>query len=157
MELDESVIKQIEAAVREAGSILLSAHLEEGEIHQKKGPANFVTDYDVRIQKFLMERFSKILPSATYFGEEDTYGNAHEVGEGYTFFIDPIDGTTNFMFGYRNSCVSVGLAEDGKIVAGWVYNPYADHMYYAVRGKGSWLNGKAMKIEDKGITLRNLD
>ena len=129
-------MNKIEAEVRAAGKILLSAHAEKHEIHAKAGPANFLTDYDVRIQQYLINQFSQILPGCSFFGEEDTEGNKRSI-EGQVFFIDPIDGTTNFMFDYRNSCVSVGLAEDGEVIAGWVYNPYTDQFWSAEKGKGA--------------------
>lgn len=141
----------IEDAVRAAGEILLSAHVEKDEIHQKTGPANFVTDYDVRIQKFLIEQLSEIIPGCSFFGEEETEGNNHEARNGYCFFIDPIDGTTNFMFDYRNSCVSVGLAKDGEIIAGWVYNPYTEQLWSAARGEGAYLNGMKISVQDNGL------
>ena len=130
--------------------MILSAHVEKDEIHQKTGPANFVTDYDVRIQKFLIEKLSALYPDAGYYGEEDTEGNAHRL-EKKTFFIDPIDGTTNFMFDYHNSCVSVGLAENGVMIAGWVFDPYKNCLWSARRGEGAWLNGRELKIEDKRL------
>ena len=145
------MMRKIENIVREAGQIIRSAQLEQSDIHQKDGPANFVTDYDVRVQAFLIEKLSEIVPDASFFGEEETEGNKHRVGTGYTFFIDPIDGTTNFMFDYQFSCVSVGLAENGSLIAGWVYNPYADRMYHAVKGQGAFLNDKRLKIEDGSI------
>ncbi len=153
MELQAGVIMdwaRIEEAVREAGGMILSAHLEKDAIHQKTGPANFVTDYDVQIQKFLISRLSAIVPGCCFFGEEETEGNKQSV-EGYTFFIDPIDGTTNFMFDYHNSCVSVGLSLDGTMIAGWVYDPYTDQMWTAVRGQGAFLNGKKLRTEDRGL------
>lgn len=144
------MMEKIEAAVRAAGKILLSAHVEKQEIHEKIGPANFVTDYDVRIQQYLMNRLSTILPGCSFFGEEDTEGNKRSI-DGKVFFIDPIDGTTNFMFDYKTSCVSVGLGEDGKIVAGWVYNPYTEQFWRAESGKGSFLNGKRIQVRDGGL------
>ena len=142
--------RQIETIVREAGGIILSAHPEKNSIHRKAGPANFVTDYDVKIQRFLIDRLSAVMPEAGYYGEEDTEGNKRNAA-GYTFFIDPIDGTTNFMFDYRNSCVSVGLSNNGSMIAGWVYNPYTDQFWSAERGKGAWLNGKELRIGDRSL------
>ena len=142
--------EQIEAVIREAGQMILDAHIEKNNIHQKTGPANFVTDYDVKIQRFLIDRLSDLYPDAGYYGEEDTEGNKRSI-EGQAFFIDPIDGTTNFMFDYHNSCVSVGLAEDGKMKAGWVFNPYTDQFWNAWRGEGAWLNGKELKMEERGL------
>ena len=145
--IDEKVI---EAVIREAGGMILSAHLGEQNIHQKIGPANFVTDYDTQIQRFLIDRLSAILPGCSLFGEEDTEGNKRSI-EGQVFFIDPIDGTTNFMFDYKNSCVSVGLAEDGVMIAGWVFDPYTDQMWSAQSGEGAWLNGKKLTVENRGL------
>ena len=145
------MMKEIETIVREAGQIIRSAQLEQSDIHEKDGPANFVTDYDVQVQAFLIEKLSAVVPDASFYGEEETEGNKHSVGSGYTFFIDPIDGTTNFMFDYQFSCVSVGLAENGFLIAGWVYNPYADRLYHAVKGKGAFLNEKRLKIKDGSL------
>ncbi len=161
--------KKIEAIMREAGEMLLSAHLKKQEIHEKKGPANYVTDYDVRIQELLIERLSGVFPEALFYGEEDTAGNTHGTemdrgdgvsgpfritngtGKGYVFYIDPIDGTTNFMFDYCNSCVSVGLSENGVLIAGWVCDPYKDRLYSAVKGEGAFLNGERLKLLDLSI------
>lgn len=144
--------KAVEALVRAAGQKMLQARLENDAIHEKEGPANFCTDFDVEIQKFLIRGLSQILPEAVYFGEEDTEGNAGSSASGdYTFYIDPIDGTTNFMFRYDHSCVSVGLAHGEQMIAGFVYNPYVDKMFTAVRGNGSFLNGRRLYIENKSI------
>ena len=144
-------MRSIQAVVRKAGKMTLEAHVEKDEIHSKTGPANFVTDYDVKIQQFLIEKLSSIIPGCSFFGEEDTTNNSKIVGRGYTFFIDPIDGTTNFMFDYHNSCVSVGLSMDDKIIAGWVYNPYTDQMWRAARGNGAFLNDQPISVLDGGL------
>ena len=80
--IDSAVAKRIEGIVRDAGKTLLSAHPGMSEVHQKAGPANFVTDYDVKIQAQLIRELSLILPGCSFFGEEDTAGNEHKVGEG---------------------------------------------------------------------------
>lgn len=144
-------IEAIEKVIRKAGRMIFDAHVNTTDIHQKAGPANFVTDYDVKIQKYLIGELSSIFPECGFFGEEDTEGNLHKIEKEYTFFIDPIDGTTNFMFDYHNSCVSVGLAENGKMIAGWVYNPYTDQFWSAVRGYGAYLNGRKLDLEDRGL------
>ena len=149
MSVDYSLI---EAAVREAGQLLLEADAARAEIYKKEGPANFATAYDLKIQDFLIGRFKEILPSASYYGEEDTSGNAGTVADrGCTFIIDPIDGTTNFMFGYKHSCVSVGLSLDGRIIAGFVYNPYTNEFYKATRGEGSFLNGRRLTAANRPL------
>lgn len=139
----------IEATVREAGKMILDAHLNKKEIHHKQGISNFVTVYDVKIQRFLISELAKVLPNAGFYGEEDTEENDYSVGDGYTFFIDPIDGTTNFMFDYHNSCVSVGLSLNGEMLAGWVFNPYTDQFWSARKGFGAWLDGRELHIDER--------
>jgi myo-inositol-1(or 4)-monophosphatase len=142
-------IKQLQSIVREAGKILKDARVNGEGVGQKQGDANFVTVYDVQIQQFLMEKLSRMIPEAAFFGEEDTDGNqAGRLGDGFTFIIDPIDGTTNFLFDYHYSCISVAVAWGGALVAGCIYNPYLDHMYVAIRGLGCYLNGRRLKMED---------
>ena len=137
--------------VHEAGAMLRDAHLSTSEIHEKEGPANFCTDYDLRIQRFIMARLSKAIPGCSFYGEEDTEGNHASAISPYTFYIDPIDGTTNFMFDYHHSCVSVGVAYAGQLVAGYVYNPYVDELFHAVQGEGAWLNDRRLVMQDKPI------
>ena len=145
-------IGDLEAVVRQAGKMLRSAHLTADNIEHKPGDANFVTDYDVRIQRYLMAQFRDLVPDAAFFGEEDTEGNQSGVlSDGYTFIIDPIDGTTNFMFGYHHSCVSVGVTLAGRLVMGCVYNPYVDEMYTAVKGQGAHLNGRKLSVADLAV------
>ena len=145
-------IGELEQIVRQAGQQLLSAHVSAENIDQKQGDANFVTDYDVRIQRFLVGKFRELIPNAAIFGEEDTEENQRGIcSNGYTFIIDPIDGTTNFMFGYHHSCVSVGVTVAGKLALGCVYNPYVDEMYTAEKGKGAYLNGRRLNIADLAV------
>jgi myo-inositol-1(or 4)-monophosphatase len=149
-------IKRLQMIVKEAGQILRSARAADGNVEQKQGDANFVTEFDVKIQQFLMEKLGEMIPDASFFGEEDTEGNqTGRLGEGFTFIIDPIDGTTNFLFDCRYSCISVAVAWGGALVAGCIYNPYLEQMYVAVRGLGAYVNGKRLKMEDlpleKGI------
>ena len=144
--------KAIEKFVKEAGQMVLAADLENASVEKKPGDANFCTEYDVKVQKFLIDELSKILPEASFFGEEETSNNIKDLSREYTFYIDPIDGTTNFMFGYNHSSISVGLARNGKMIAGFVYNPYVDEMYKAVRNEGAFVNDKPLKMENKAVS-----
>ena len=144
--------RAIERLIRDAGRKMVRARPSDAMIHQKEGLANFCTDYDMEIQRFLIRGFSEILPGAAFFGEEDTEGNAGADAQGeFTFYIDPIDGTTNFMFDYHHSCISVGLAHREQMIAGFVYHPYINEMYVAIRGKGSYLNGKRLYLQDRSV------
>ena len=141
----------IEQIVLNAGRYMKEHPPQIKDVHRKAGLANFVTDEDIQIQKDLIEKFRKIFPACSFYGEEDTAGNSRNGKEGLCFFIDPIDGTTNFIFGYNHSCVSVGIGYNGKILSGFVYNPFADTFYSALRGRGSLLNGKRLQIRDSPI------
>ena len=145
-------MQELEAIVREAGKIMDAAELTEAGISRKPGDANFVTAYDVQIQRFLIEQISSLFPDAGFFGEEDTAGNEKQLTQGYTFIIDPIDGTTNFMFNYHHSCVSVGVALNGTLEAGLIYDPYTDSLYTAVRGQGAYLNGRHLVLADTPVS-----
>ena len=150
--MNQQLFDSIETIVREAGRIVKNAHAGSDQIEKKEGLANFVTEYDVKVQEYLIGEFQKLIPDAAYFGEEATDGNKQQASaDGYTFYIDPIDGTTNFMFDYNFSCISVGLAYQKQMVAGFVYNPYVDEMFTAVRGQGSFMNGQPIHAENLGI------
>ena len=143
--------KQLETLIeitRRAGAIMLDASVGEGDISSKEGHANFVTVYDVAVQKFLKKELAAFMPQAAFYGEE---GEKVEVGKGYTFIVDPIDGTTNFICGYQMSAVSVGLVLDGEAVMGVVYNPFREELYYAAKGEGAFLNGKPLKVAERGL------
>lgn len=147
-----TVYLQIEELVRRAGQILFAGKASEDVVHQKEGLANFCTDFDLQIQRFLIEGLKKIIPSASFFGEEETEeSDTSKVSDEYTFFVDPIDGTTNFIFDYHHSCISVGLSYQKKMIAGFIYNPYVDEMFIGIRGQGSFLNERKLEITDQSL------
>ena len=125
---------------------MLSAENIERNITEKEGQKNFVTKYDVLVQQTLQKELLSLYPDAHFYGEED--GQQDDVHNGIAFIVDPIDGTTNFIKGYRVSAVSIGVAKDGEIIYGVVYDPYTDTMYYAQKGKGAFVNGKSVKVSD---------
>ena len=147
--MEKQILKGIEETIRDAASIMREAEsAREMNIERKCGTANFVTEYDVKVQRFLEERFSKILPGCSFLAEEEGE-DKKPIGDGYTFIIDPIDGTMNFMLGRRASCISVGLLKNKAQIYGAVYDPYADKFYSAVRGEGAFCNGKPIHTADR--------
>lgn len=137
----------IERIIRKAGAMMLR---DPGQVHGKMSLANFVTDRDVEIQKYLIKELSTVYPGCHFYGEEETGGNDRKL-DGVCFYIDPIDGTTNYIFGYHHSCVSVGMAVDGAMKEGYVYNPFTDQFYEARKGKGAKLNGNLLLKSDRGL------
>lgn len=140
------MLEQIVEAVKESSKIILEAENIKNATSSKLGHANFVTKYDKRVQQDLFERLGKIFPEAAFMGEEEI-GKRYKA-EGYLFVVDPIDGTTNFIKGYRASTISVGLLKDGKPILGVVYNPYRDEIYTAKKGEGAFLNGKPIHVSE---------
>lgn len=119
-------------------------------VDTKDGKANFVTSYDKKIQEQLRKRLLEAVPEAVFMGEE---GDDHALeDQGYCFIVDPIDGTTNFMKDYHASCISVGLTLDGERIAGVVYNPYLEEMYYAQKGMGAYCNGRAVHVSKEPLS-----
>lgn len=142
---------RMEEIIRHAGEIIKENSPSAASVHNKEGAANYVTDYDVQIQEYLIGELNQLFSGCSFYGEEDTDGNDHSKNEGFCFFIDPIDGTTNYIFGYNHSCVSVGVSYDGEMIAGFVYNPYVEEFYSAVRGHGSYLNQQRLQIKDNAL------
>lgn len=137
------MLEQIINAVRRAAEIYKSAGEDLG-IRSKSSNVDLVTKYDKMIQDFLIEELSKIVPDASFLGEE---GNGNkELTDGFCFIIDPIDGTTNFIKGFQHSAISVGLAKDRELYIGVVMDPDLNNIYYAQKGKGAFLNGKPIHV-----------
>ncbi|MBE6560425.1 MAG: inositol monophosphatase [Ruminococcaceae bacterium] len=149
--------EQLITLIREAGEIMKSARDIERGIEVKEGDANFVTEYDSAVQKFLFEKLALLYPEAAFVGEEDSADDIARLTSGKAFVIDPIDGTTNFIKHFGHSCISVALCENGETVLGIVYNPYTDEMYCAEAGKGAWLlcGGKRRTLQVSRQPLEN--
>lgn len=108
-----------------------------------KGRADYATQVDDSVQRYLFDEFHKLYPEIGFLGEENYSG---ENVSGAMWIVDPVDGTTNLIHDYRQSAVSVALAVDGKIVLGIVYNPYTDELYLAKAGQGAYKNGEKISV-----------
>lgn len=149
MNMDEKMEK-ICQLVQECGKLILG----EGsgvEIKEKPGSANFVTAYDSLVQRSLVAGLKELFPDGEFVGEEDGCTDYLRTSE-YAFFIDPIDGTTNFIHDFKMSALCVGMAKNSVLEFGVVYNPFRQEMFYAQRGKGAYLNGQPLHIEDKTLS-----
>ena len=124
-------IDEIIEIVREAGNILLAA--KRPKVMETSGHANFVTETDEKVQRFLMEKLKAVLPEAEFLGEDDGQDVfSAKMANGYCFVI----------YEYRPSVVSVGLLKDGKPYMAVVFNPYDDMMFSAAAGQGAYMNGE---------------
>jgi myo-inositol-1(or 4)-monophosphatase len=124
-----------------------------GEVEQLqvslKGPANFVTAADRRAEDILYAELSKARPGYGFLGEEG--GTREGSDKSHRWIVDPLDGTTNFLHGIPQFCISIGLERDGTMIAGLVYNPITDDLYLAERGKGAFLNDRRIRVAGRKV------
>ncbi len=143
-------VSSLIALIKEAGKIMLSVNGVE-EITEKGGTANFVTEYDIKIQAFLIDGIKKIYPEAEFFSEEKENDLA-VLNQEYCFIIDPIDGTTNFIHDLHLSAISVAMLKYGESVLGIIYNPYTNELFYAEKGLGAFCNGKKISVSKRTMS-----
>lgn len=150
--LTKEQFSQIKQIIYDAGKLIENVDeiTNQKDIKSKGGISNIVTKYDSMVQAYLVEKLGTLLPDAHFLGEEDGMSDT-DTGNGYVFIIDPIDGTTNFVCGFMLSAISVGVALDGKLIAGFVYNPFRNEMFYGIEGMGAYLNDKPISIHDKSL------
>ena len=126
------MLQRLTEIVQQAGAIVRAARNVACSVREKTGPRDLVTKYDVLVQEYLHRELLALLPDAGFLGEEGTQVE-DLLQKKWLFIVDPIDGTTNFVQGFHNSCVSVGLAHAGRMEYGVVYNPYDGELYAAQR------------------------
>ncbi len=147
------MFSEIERLAREAGKIVLEALNIEEATSEKTSLCDLVTEYDVAVQKFLIENISALCPDAAFIGEEDKEGSDAGARKkkllGKAFIIDPIDGTTNFTRNLAQSAVSIAYAEKGEVVYACVYVPYTDELFTAKKGEGAFVNGTKIVGRDR--------
>ena len=144
------MLEQIIPIVRAAGEIVLSAKDIWSHTHEKSSAADLVTEYDVAVENFLKEKLPPLQPGSIFYGEEEQE-NANPL-QGWAFIVDPIDGTTNFVRGLKQSAISVALAWAGAVEYGVVYDPYKDEMFSAERYGGAWGNGQPIHVSQRPLS-----
>jgi myo-inositol-1(or 4)-monophosphatase len=144
-------LPHIQQIAREAGDLLME-HFGKVDI-EYKGEVDVVTVADRRSEKLIVERLTKLWPDHDLMGEE---GARRTSGSDYRWYIDPLDGTTNFAHGYPVFCVSIALERGGELIAGTVYDPTRREMFAAEKGGGAWLNDRAMRVSKTGTLAESL-
>ena len=132
---------------RKAAKILIR---DFGEIENLqvslKGPGNFVTASDIKVEKILVEELQKARPTYSILSEE--IGEINN-DESFKWIIDPIDGTSNFLHGIPHFAISIGLEHDKEIICGIIYDPIKDEMFTAEKGNGAYVNNKRMRVSSR--------
>ncbi|HUK63446.1 MAG TPA: inositol monophosphatase family protein [Dongiaceae bacterium] len=129
---------------REAGTILRGGW---GHTHrpERKGRIDLVTEFDRRSEELLLRRVRERYPAHAILAEESGGSGATA---GTRWLIDPLDGTTNFAHNYPFFCVSLGIEQDGRLVAGVVHDPVRDETFAAALGHGATLDGRPIHVSD---------
>ena len=134
-------------ACRKAAKVLIR---DFGEIENLqvsvKGPGDFVTASDKKVEKILIEELQKARPTYSILSEE--VGKINNDVE-FKWVIDPIDGTSNFLHGIPHFAISVGLEHNEEIICGIIYDPIKDEMFIAEKGNGSYLNNQRIRVSSR--------
>tara|TARA_Y100000389_G_scaffold118541_1_gene115707 strand:- start:185 stop:925 length:741 start_codon:yes stop_codon:yes gene_type:complete len=135
-------------AVEKASKILVR---DFGEIENlqvlKKGPTDFVTNSDLKVEKIIIEELEKARPHYSFITEES--GEKYNKDKNNVWIIDPIDGTINFLHGIPHFAISVALKSNDEIISGVIYDPIKNEMFFAEKNSGSFYNNHRMKVSKK--------
>jgi len=112
-----------------------------------KGPSDFVTNADLKVEKIIIDELLKSKKKYSFITEES--GKIQTSDNVNCWIIDPIDGTINFLHGVPHFAVSIALKKKDEIIAGVVYDPIKDEMFYAEKNNGAYLNNKRIKVSKK--------
>ncbi len=127
---------------REAGALLMQYFRRRVRV-EYKGEADLVTVADRESEALIRERIRQRWPSHDILGEEQ---GLVDTGSDYRWYVDPLDGTTNFAHGFPVFCVSMALEHKGQRIAGVVYDPTRDELFAAAQGSGATLNGQRIQV-----------
>ncbi len=127
---------------REAGALLLQFSQQPLEISYKRR-SDLVTEADRRSEALIVERLRARFPKHGIVAEE---GGGQQTDSEYCWYVDPLDGTTNFAHGFPVYCVTLGLTFREEVVAGVVYDPTREELYTAERGSGAYLNHQRIRV-----------
>jgi myo-inositol-1(or 4)-monophosphatase len=150
-----------EGIARQAGALLRKFY-EKGVATEYKGDVDLVTEADRASEELIVSRLTAAFPAHGIYGEE---GTRDKLDSEYRWYVDPLDGTTNFAHGFPAFCVVLGLEKraaglaadaDGEMVAGVIYDPLRDEMFSVERGKGAWLNHRKISVSKTSMLQESL-
>lgn len=129
------------AIAAEAAALVMQGYRRPGTI-QKKGRIDLVTDFDLRSEALILERLSRLCPSDTVVAEE----TRHSAASGRVWYVDPIDGTTNFAHGHPFFCISIGLYDDARPLIGVIHAPALGVVWMSSAGAGAFRSGERCQV-----------
>ena len=113
----------------------------------KKGPSDFVTNSDLKVEKIIIEELKKGRPTYSLISEEK--GLEINKDKKFTWIIDPIDGTVNFLHGVPHFAISIALRINNEIISGLIFDPIKDEMFYAEKNNGAYFNNHRIRVSKK--------
>ncbi|MFA5833674.1 MAG: inositol monophosphatase family protein [Bacteroidota bacterium] len=141
-------------AACEAGKFLKANVGKVKNIERKIGQeTNLVTEIDKQSEVMIIKKIKEHFPEHAILGEES---GANVSTSEFKWIIDPLDGTTNFTHGLPIYCVTIGIEHKGEIIAGAIYDPNADELFTAEKGKGAFLNGKRISVSTAATLITSL-
>ena len=134
-------------ACEKASKVLIRdfGELEKLQV-SKKGPSDFVTNSDLKTERIIIEELKKAKPYYSILSEEK---GTEKNRDKKTWIVDPIDGTTNFLHGVPHFAISIALRDKNEIVAGLIYDPIKDEMFYAEKNNGAFFNNQRIRVSKK--------
>jgi myo-inositol-1(or 4)-monophosphatase len=133
-------------AARRAGNIITRGARDLDLLTvSTKGPKDFVSEVDRAAEAAIVETLHAAYPDHGVFAEEGTARESNPDAE-YVWIIDPLDGTTNFLHGFPQYCVSIALAHKGVVTQGVIYDPVRNDLFTATRGRGAFLNDRRIRV-----------
>ena len=140
-----ALLKVMTDAARKAARGLNRDFGELAELQvAKKAPADFVSAADLKAEQVLFEALTKARPGYGFLGEER--GMIEGSDKTHTWIVDPLDGTTNFLHAIPHFAINIALQREGAIVAAVTYNPITHDLFWAEKGKGSYLNDHRLRV-----------
>ena len=130
-------------AARRAGRLLAGSIGRPSSVATKRGISDLVTNIDRTAEQVIYHILHRAYPDFGFFGEE--HGRRRSASP-YQWIVDPLDGTTNFVHGVPFFGVSIGLAHEGKLLVGVIFDPIRQQLFTAARGRGAFLNGKRLHV-----------
>tara|TARA_Y100000022_G_C13231411_1_gene367534 strand:- start:714 stop:1424 length:711 start_codon:yes stop_codon:yes gene_type:complete len=122
-----------------------------GEIEKlqvkKKGPTDFVTNADIKVEKIIIEELKKARPNYSFITEEN--GIKINKDKNNTWIIDPIDGTVNFLHGIPHFAISIAHKSENEIISGLIFDPIKNEMFYAEKNNGAFFNNHRIRVSKK--------
>ncbi len=139
----DNIFKLGKKIIEEASIFVLKNYNKIRKISYKKGAFNLVTNVDQEVEDFIIKKITSKYPNHSIIAEET---GSHKKDPKYKWFIDPIDGTTNFAHGYPFFCISIGFSVNDELTFGLIKNPVTNELYSAFIKRGAQLNGKQISV-----------